>query len=210
MATLLTLLRHGQTEFNREDRIQGRGVDAPLNDTGLDQAIEAGFALRSIGPIDAVVSSSLMRARQTAEAATGQDIDSIPALPEFDEMDYGAYEGVAVAEQRSELEALYAAWARGELKTRPPGGETPIEVRDRAWPALRRLLDRHPGGHVVVVTHGRVIRILTTVLAGWDLSRMGEVPHANGGFYHFRIDGERIDVIHRNQTDHLSHVIIHE
>lgn len=210
MATLLTLLRHGQTEFNREDRIQGRGIDAPLNDTGLDQSIEAGFAIRSIRPVDVAVSSSLMRARQTAEAATGVDIDAIPALSDFDEMDYGAFEGIPVDEQRGDLADLYAAWARGEVKTRPPGGETPVEVRDRAWPALQRLLKAHQGAHILVVTHGRVIRILTTVLAGMDLSRMGEIPHANGGFYQFTIDGDRIEVLRRNQTHHLSHVTIHE
>jgi broad specificity phosphatase PhoE len=210
MRTFVTLLRHGQTDFNRDDRIQGRGIDAPLNDTGLEQAIEAGFEIRAIRPVDVAVSSSLIRARQTAEAATGQDIDSIPAMPEFDELDYGAYEGVAVAEQRSELEALYAAWARGELKTRPPGGETPIEVRDRAWPALQRLMARHAGCHILVVTHGRVIRILSVLLAGMELSRMGEMPHANGGFYQFAVDAERVELIRRNHTAHLSTVLIHE
>jgi broad specificity phosphatase PhoE len=211
MATLLTLLRHGQTELNRENRIQGRGIDAPLNETGLDQAIEAGFAVRSLGPVDVVVASSLMRARQTAEAAAGSDIESIPAMPEFDEMDYGDFEGILVDEQKGALADLYAAWARGEVDLPPPGGgESPVQVRDRAWPALRRLLDRHEGRHILVVTHGRVIRILVTVLAGMDLTRMQEIPHANGGFYHFDIDGDRIQVLRRNQTDHLTHVHIHE
>jgi len=210
MRTLVTLLRHGQTDFNRDDRIQGRGIDAPLNETGLEQAIEAGFEIRAIRPVDVVVSSSLIRARQTAEAATGLDIDRIPALSEFDELDYGAYEGISVREQRRELADLYDAWARGELKTRPPGGETPLDVKDRAWPALQRLLAEHAGRHILVVTHGRVIRILSVLLAGMDLSRMGEMPHANGGFYHYSIDSERIELLRRNHTAHLSNVLIHE
>lgn len=210
MPTLLTLLRHGETDFNRQERIQGRGIDAPLNATGVEQAQASGRAIRMAAEVDAVYSSSMRRAIQTASIAMGRPEHEIAVLRELEEMDYGAYEGVPVDLQQGDLANLYGAWERGELQARAPGGESPVQVRDRALPAVRTLLDRHPGRHVLVVTHGRVIRILIAALTGMDLSRMGEVPHANGGFYHLEIDDGTVSVRLRNHTDHLTTTIIHE
>jgi broad specificity phosphatase PhoE len=104
--TLIYLIRHGETEYNRLDRIQGRGIDAPLNEAGERQAREVGAWLNTAN-VDVAVSSSLLRARQTAAIAMGMAPDEIEAIADLDELSYGAMEGIPVNEQSGALADLY-------------------------------------------------------------------------------------------------------
>jgi probable phosphoglycerate mutase len=206
--TLIYLIRHGETEYNRLDRIQGRGIDAPLNATGERQARAVGRWLRDAG-VDAAVSSSLLRARQTASLAMGLPMDGIPADADLDELSYGAMEGIPVDEQRGDLAELYATWSRGELHVAPEGGENPLQVYERASGAVRRLVAAHPGKTLALFTHGRTLRILVSGLTGLGLTNMRDIPHQNGCIYRLRhLDGQYHIDLH-NVIDHLTELHSH-
>jgi broad specificity phosphatase PhoE len=138
---VLILVRHGRTAANAAGRLQGR-VDHPLDETGRAQAERVASAL---GPVDRVVSSPLLRARQTA-AAFG---DVVEVDDRWIEIDYGTYDGVAVRDVPDEV---WAAW-----RTRPAfvagDGESYEDLHERVRAAAEELLADSVGRTVVVVSH---------------------------------------------------------
>jgi probable phosphoglycerate mutase len=143
----LYLVRHGETDWNRERRIQG-STDIPLNDTGRDQARETGrlLARRSW---DAIYASPLVRAFETATIIAAEvGLPAPTAVPELVERNYGAVEGMT----GDEIEASYPNNAD------VPGREERDAVVSRVLPALLDIANRHPGQSVLVVGHGGVIR----------------------------------------------------
>ncbi len=166
--TSLVLIRHGATQWNLDGRIQGR-ADPPLAPEGRaevsawrlppDLADDPRFG-------DWVwLTSPLARARETAALLHAAPVSIEPALIE---MDWGAWEGRRLAELRSEGgQGMAAREARG-LDFRPPGGETPREVRARLRPLLQRL--EAAGRATIAVTHKGVIRALYTLASGWDMT----------------------------------------
>ncbi len=204
--TILHLIRHGETDYNLQNRIQGRGINAPLNESGIRQAVRVGAWLKREG-VDAVVASSMARARQTAAFAMGMDLNEVQADADLDELSYGAMEGIPVDDQIGDLAELYAAWDAGNETLAPIGGESPAQVRDRAMDAMNRILERHKGERVAIVTHGRVLRILIAHLTGMGLTRMHEVHHANGCIYTLRYDGATFHPDLIFHTDHLEEPI---
>lgn len=151
---IAAFIRHGQTDWNRDGLLQGSS-DIPLNETGRAQAHDAFMTLRS-RPWDAVVSSPLRRARETAQIiAEGLGIELGPAYPELIERDYGALEGTSSA-------AAIERWPdRGY-----PGAESLDSVATRGAAALERLAADLPGASVLVVCHGTIIRYTLARLAG--------------------------------------------
>jgi len=207
--TILHLIRHGETDYNLQNRIQGRGINAPLNETGIRQAVRVGFWLKHEG-VDAVYSSSMLRARQTAAFAMGMDVNEVLADADLDELSYGAMEGIPVDEQKGDLADLYAQWDSGNVTLAPIGGESPVKVRGRLMSAMERILVKHEGQRVAIVTHGRALRILIAHLSGIGLERMHEVHHANGCIYTLRFDGTIFHPELIFHTDHLVETIPHE
>jgi uncharacterized phosphatase len=145
--TLLYLVRHGETDWNRQRRIQGR-TDIPLNATGREQARATGMRLAS-RTWDAVAASPLDRARETAAIIAAEIGLGEPELvPSLVERDYGEAEGMTDAE-------LDERYGRG---VPVPGRESRHDVADRVVPALLDLATAHPGAALVVVSHGGAIR----------------------------------------------------
>ncbi len=168
--TLLALIRHGPTAWNRERRLQGR-CDIPLDAAG--RAEVAGWRLPPALAAFDWVSSPLARARRTAAILAG---GAAPAEPALIEMDWGAWEGRRLAELRAELgPAMAANEARG-LDFRPPGGESPRMVQQRLAPWLAAVGAR--GRPVAAVAHKGVLRALYAAASGWDL--LGRPPPALG------------------------------
>lgn len=151
---IVAFIRHGQTDWNRDGLLQGSS-DIPLNDTGREQAHDAFMTLRS-RPWDAVVSSPLQRARETAQIiAEGLDIPLGRAYPELIERDYGALEGTPSAD-------AIERWPTRDY----PGAETLASVASRGEAALAAIAADHAGGAVLVVCHGTIIRYTLARLAG--------------------------------------------
>jgi len=157
-ARILFLFRHGETDWNREGRLQGH-IDTPLNTTGLAQAHALGESLRR-HRLDAVLSSDLSRARITAQIvamAIGAPLFIETGLRETN---VGAAEGLLWAEAKTRFgEGLTERWySDGDVAF--PGGETGIATRTRGLAALRRFTAVHPHRRIGVSTHGAMVRQL--------------------------------------------------
>jgi probable phosphoglycerate mutase len=175
--TLLALVRHGQTDWNAELRIQGR-TDIPLNDTGRAQAALAAQSLRD-GGWQRVASSTLVRARETARViADALGLDEPAAYPGLVERDYGVGEGMLVADFREQ-------YGTGPV----PGAETVEELAARALEGLGAVAADAPDQPTVVVAHGGVIRALLSLATDGALPRPGERVE-NGSVTLFRLTPE--------------------
>ncbi|OFZ21730.1 MAG: hypothetical protein A2X94_15700 [Bdellovibrionales bacterium GWB1_55_8] len=155
----IIIFRHGETDWNREERFQGH-IDVPLNDTGREQAAQLIPRLRSIG-IDAILSSTLSRAMETAEIIA-RDL-SVPIFRDGDLRE--AHLGEAQGLTRTEIEKRFGllarqwrSWNVSDADVFYPGGETGGQVSARAFSAIERFLDLNPFQRVGIATHGGVIR----------------------------------------------------
>ena len=160
MATTIVLVRHGETDWNRERRFQGH-ADVPLNDAGRAQAAE--LAARLDGErFSKIYTSPLRRAAETAEimsARLGVEVEPHPALKE---VDVGSWSGLSAPEVEARYPDGYARW----LADRCAGwedGESYEELASRVVAGLHEIAGRHGGEQVLAVTHGGPIR---SALAG--------------------------------------------
>jgi probable phosphoglycerate mutase len=161
----LILIRHGETEWNREGRIQGYHADSPLTDNGRAQARQLAARMAGEGPFS-LHSSDSGRARQTATpmaAALGLDIAYDAALRE---RDYGVFEGRTYGELEREHPEAYRKFRSRDPAYAPPGGESGVQFRDRIMAALERVAVASRGGRAVVVTHGGVLGVAYRHIVG--------------------------------------------
>ncbi|WP_022880718.1 histidine phosphatase family protein [Gryllotalpicola ginsengisoli] len=172
--TSISLVRHGQTDWNRDKRIQGRS-DIPLNDTGRAQARETGRALKG-RRFDGVYASPLRRAFETAQIIAGE-----LGMPEpvpvrgLEERSYGLAEGLTGPE-------IEASW--GADRSRVPEWEDDESLLLRVHAALSSLAAAHPGESILVVAHGGVIGALVRQATDGARPARGEVIH-NGSVHEF-------------------------
>lgn len=202
--TELILIRHGETDWNRELRFQGQ-LDVPLNATGLEQARRVAERLAG-EPMHQLVSSDLQRALQTAQAVAGQ----IPAQlePVLDaalrEQHFGVVEGLCVPDIQQRYPQAWEQWVRFDAHYAFEGGECTRDFHARVLAALRALAQRHAGQTVAVVTHGGVLDMVYRSALGISLSgpRVSEIP--NAGINRVRLSGEVIEIVDWADTRHLA------
>lgn len=179
--TVFYLVRHGQTEYNRKRIVQGRGINSTLNPTGEAQAAALAQRLEDV-TFDAIYCSTQRRALQTAEPLRRRRAQ-IPFYPmaDLEEMSWGIYEGQPTTpELTSMFAAMRACWAQGEYDRPIDGGESILDVQHRALRAVDRMLEQHAGGTLLVVTHGRFLRVLlASLLEEYGLARMQDIRHSN-------------------------------
>jgi ribonuclease H / adenosylcobalamin/alpha-ribazole phosphatase len=155
--TVAMLLRHGETPLSVDKRFSGRG-DAALTDRGVAQAEAAARRLAAV-KVDAVVSSPLRRARQTAgivAEALGLEVELDDGLAESD---FGEWEGLSFAEVSERDPGALAAWL-GDPRIAPPGGESMESTGIRVKAARERMMAAHPDATVVAVSHVTPIKLL--------------------------------------------------
>ncbi len=188
--TLLTLVRHGETDWNRDARIQG-STDIPLNDTGRAQARETGRRLADESDAAAplvVVSSDLSRAAETADIIAGiLQAGSVRRYPGLRERAYGEAEGL----RAGEFHARWGDWHRAEV----PGAEPWPVVQERALRAIQDVVrDAPDDAQVIAVAHGALIRQVIRFATDGELPREGErLP--NGSTHVFRVAGEQLTLL---------------
>jgi len=203
--THLYLVRHGETNFNKQGIVQGRGVDSELNQTGLAQA--AALAKRfAANPVDAIYSSPLRRALQTAQTVAREiSINEIPTDPGLEEMSWGVFEGQPQSEELSSaFEEMKKRWHNGEHDYGVEKGETLRQVQTRGLAAIDRILEQSAGKRVLVVAHGRFLRILlANLLKEYGIPRMEEIEHTNTGVNHLIHDESGFVAVSLNCTSHL-------
>ena len=199
------IIRHGQTDFNVRQVVQGRGVNSDLNDEGIRQA-KLFFKAHQEIKFDVVYTSSLKRTWQTVDSFISKKIPHL-VRPEIDEIDWGIFEGV---EHHPDLQKTYYdisnEWKNGNLEIKIEGGESAQDLADRLLPFIEELKQTNEQT-ILVCTHGRTLRVLICLLLKKDISKMDEFDHQNTCLYHLEFDGENFALIKENDVAHLNDVI---
>ena len=180
---LIALIRHGQTDWNLAERMQGRS-DIPLNATGREQARVAASALVNEA-WDVVVSSPLGRARETAKIIAG--VLEVPLGATYDdliEQDFGEAEGTFVAD-------LDRRWPDRDFADKEPDAE----MGPRGIRALERIAVDHPGARVLAVAHGTLIRHTLAAITGHEERHYPKLENASSSFVRFTDAAWRVHTV---------------
>ena len=203
-ATRIIAVRHGETAWNVDARIQGQ-LDVGLNDTGRWQARRVGEALAA-EEITAVYSSDLGRAHQTAQSIS--EVTGVPVIPDegLRERSFGIFEGKTFDEIHATWPDHAHNWRKRIPEWQPPdGGESLLELRERVTRTMRELAARHPGQQIVVVAHGGVLDTLYRIATGQEVNspRTWELP--NGAINRLLWTPEGFTLVGWSDTQHLDH-----
>lgn len=199
--TRVFALRHGQTAWNAQQRIQGQ-LDVPLDDTGRWQAARLAQALAGEG-IAAIYSSDLQRALATAQALAGATGLPVQARASLRERGFGRFEGATHAEIEQRWPEDAARWRRRESGYGPGGGEALADFYARSVAALSQLAARHPGQAIAVVAHGGVLDCLhrAAMRVALDAPRTWQL--GNASINRLLYTGEGWTVVGWNDAAHL-------
>lgn len=205
-ACLLYLVRHGATVSNLADPpvLQGRGVDHGLCEIGRRQAQQTAALLAGI-PFSAVYSSTMQRARETAETIAAQrGLDEVATSDRLVEVDVGRWEGMTWAEIMRRDPEGYRAFDDDPLQYGYPGGETILQVQARATAAITEMVRAHPGRSIVVVGHAVVNRMFLAGPLGLSPIKGRELSQDNCAVNVVRFRDGKARVVTLNSTFHLS------
>ena len=197
----LYLVRHGETDWNRQGRWQGQ-ADVPLNRRGWRQARLAAQRLKD-APLAAIISSDLQRAACTAELIArscrrsrhcgerGSAGVQPPVIldPRLREIHQGAWQGLQVSEIQQRYARLFQKRMQNPLAVAPPGGETALQVRQRVVAAVDDIRHRFLGGAVAIVSHGFALAMILVHYQQQPLERIWELVPENGAVIELRLDG---------------------
>ena len=204
--TTIVAVRHGETTWNREQRMQG-WAPAPLTELGREQASQVGEALVDEYDIDRILSSDLYRTTETTELLLEHLDAPVTFESAWREHDIGAYQGLPVDEMFERFPE-YGLWEVGPeaASEQPDSGESLVEVRERVVERWEELLtDCDPTETVLVVAHGGPIRLLLGHVKELDIAEaIMEQSQANCSINEFHYDHETSEtvVVRENDTDH--------
>lgn len=193
MHTTFYIVRHGQTDWNAQELLQGQ-VNTSLNDTGRQQAHEIATILKNIH-FDEIFSSDLDRAVQTTEIIAKERNLAIKTAQALREKSYGSYEGRLRKEVQEELKGLFEAWEKlpnddEKMKFKMyKDGESDAEAAERFIRHLREIAVAYPGKTILVASHGGVMRYLLIKLGWASYNEMGSHGIKNTGYIKVESDG---------------------
>lgn len=203
--TEFILLRHGETDWNRELRFQGQ-VDVPLNAIGHAQAQRLAQRLAA-EPVQHLVSSDLLRTRQTAQPILDLAPPArFPALVTdamLREQNFGHIDGMRVEDIKTRHADVWAGWTRFQSDYVVPGGESTRQFHARVMDAMQRLAAVHTGQTLVVVTHGGVLDMVYRTVHGLGLNGPRQSTIPNAGYNRVRFDRGTFDILDWADTAHL-------
>jgi len=200
--TELLFIRHGETDWNRQQRFQGQ-IDVPLNATGQAQAGRMAARLAA-DRHDALFSSDLQRARATAAplaAAWGRTAVPLPGLRE---QHFGVLEGLDVPTIQARHPELWQRWLEHRADYALPGGESLRQFHTRVMAAVRELVDAGHGARLAVVTHGGVLDMLWRSAHGLPLDGQRACDIPNTGLNRLRWAGGTLQVQSWADAEHLA------
>ncbi|CAH0443866.1 Phosphoserine phosphatase 1 [Ralstonia syzygii subsp. syzygii] len=206
--THVVLVRHGETDWNRERRLQGQ-LDVPLNAQGREQAAQLGRALAR-EPFDAIYASDLSRAKETAQALASEVGKAVHDDAGLRERCYGAFEGLTYAEVAERHPADFEAWQNRVPEFARPGGETLTVFHARAVEAALRLIRRHPGERIALVSHGGVLDCLYRHANAMTLTEPRRHELRNASINRLSSDGHQLTVVHWGDVAHLDLLVLDE
>ena len=177
MVTVLYLIRHGETEGAEKRRYKG-SIDVPLSENGIRQMeLLSAYIPNSL---TAVYCSDLQRAIKSAELIAKPHSLNPIIVPSLRERNFGIWEGMSFDEIREKYPLEFDAWAENPLRFSPMGGESTVEVKERAIDALDKILNTHEKQQIAIVSHGGVIRIMLCHFLGIPLENIFRVEQDYG------------------------------
>jgi broad specificity phosphatase PhoE len=198
--TEIILARHGETEWNVAEMFRGR-ADIELNETGRQQAELLAEHL-SEPKIEAVYSSPLKRALDTAEAIARRHQLKVETSPGLIDCDFGQWQSLPLKEVKDRYKELYRQWAESPHLVKIPGGESLDGVRERALKVVNEIVARHQE-RVVLVSHRVVNKVLICALLGLDNSHFWNIRLDTCGTTTFSRQDGRFVLIKHNDTSYL-------
>jgi probable phosphoglycerate mutase len=197
------LIRHGETDYNLSGRVQGSGIDAPLNEKGRRQA-NAFYQQYKHLPFDKIYVSKLRRAMESVEgfAALGIPVERHEGL---NEINWGHFEGLSIAEMdQSYYQQMTQAWREGYTEMPIKGGESPEDVAARQKAVIELIFSRTDEKIILICMHGRAMRILLCQLLGRPIHKMDDFQHNNLGLYHLSMKDGQLKLVKENCLLHLN------
>lgn len=199
---LMYLIRHGETEPNRNQIIQGSGIDARLNSLGQEQAKDFFLTYKEVD-FDQVYTSALKRTSESVQDFLQKGIPHA-SIRELNEISWGVKDGTKINfSEQGEYDALLKSWKSGQLDQSFEKGESPNQVAIRLQRALNEILNRSAEKKILVCMHGRAMRILLCLLLEVPLTEMEQFLHSNLCLYILGWDGMKWQVLKANDTAHL-------
>lgn len=177
IVTLFYIVRHGQTNWNIEKKVQGQ-CDIPINQVGEAQAVETAQLLKQV-KFDQIFSSDLVRAKKTAEIVKAERNIKIQLSPNLRERDYSQFNG-APSEKGYEIEKSIAEWEQsGKTANRPyPNVESDQELCKRILDYLTEIANNYKGATILIVTHAGPLRRILTYLQYVSSDQMPIIQNA--------------------------------
>ena len=202
--TELILVRHGETAWNRERRMQGH-TDTPLSELGRAQAAALGQRMKN-AVLSAIYSSDLSRAYDTAAAVAANTGHKIRTDKQLRERTFGIFEGLTYDEMAERHPEVHAKFLSRDPDYAIPGGESARQFFERSLACLEGIAHRHAGETVMVVTHGLVLDTLYRAATGLPLHVKREAPLLNASLNTFRRADEAWAMISWGDVEHLAEV----
>ncbi|HOS68548.1 MAG TPA: histidine phosphatase family protein [Bacillota bacterium] len=194
--TRLYLVRHGETEWNKNGKVQGR-TDTELSPEGVMQAEL--LARRLAGEdINVIYSSSLRRALKTAEIIAEYKQCEIIKSDKYHEICFGPWEGMTINEIKEKYSEHYRAYREDPVNFKLPGAETLIDLTERTYGAVMDIVSRHTGSNILLVSHGTAIKAVIIRILGLDII----------DFKRFMIDNASVSILEFPEDDTEKPVLI--
>jgi len=168
--TILFLIRHGETDWNKQGKYTGQ-KDIPINATGIEQAVKVSKKLKIHAP-EIIYSSNLLRALQTAEEISKELKIPIIKDDRLQEINQGEWEGLHITEIQQRYSNEFADRNEDPLRVAAPGGESIGEVEDRVKSFLKEITAKHPQSRIALTSHGIVLGIIRTITKGFPISEV--------------------------------------
>lgn len=205
-STLILAIRHGETAWNREGRLQGH-LDLPLNALGERQARRLGEAMAE-QPLDAIYASDLDRAHVTARHLAAPHGLPVTLDARLRERGFGAYEGRLWAEIEAEAPEAALRWRRRDPDFAPPGGESLTVFSARCIAAVTELAVAHPGQTIAVVAHGGVMDCLYRAATRLDLQAPRSWVLGNASVNRLLFSPQGFTLVGWNDDQHLQGLVL--
>ncbi len=196
------VVRHGETSWNAEARIQGH-TDVPLTEKGIDQARRAGRKLADES-FDVVYASDLARAFVTGEEIAAPHGLKVVPTPLLREANLGEWQGMTLKEVAERYPEQHAEYVKDSIGHRPPGAERLEEVIERCREFIAMAVERHPEERLAVAAHGGSVRGLLAAALGLGPELYRRIRMDNGSITVFDVVGDRATLRLLNDTCHLT------
>jgi len=197
----LILVRHGETDWNREYRVQGHS-DIPLNEAGRAQAEAIARALKDKS-VEVIYTSPQQRALGTAQAINRFHQVDLIALDGLKELDVGDLDGLHSPDMKTKYPDFFQIWTTDATSTRPPGGESLPELQDRVWGSVQSILEENHPDSVIIVSHFFALLTLLCKVLDLSLSEFRRLSISVGSISILELTEDKVKLVSFNDTCHL-------